>query len=46
MICPLEPREKQALLESPGLTERGELLTSLMEMALLGDNDEAGPFRH
>lgn len=46
MICPLEPREKQALLESPGLTERGELLTSLMEMALLGDNEEPGFFRH
>ncbi len=46
MICPFEPREKQALLESPGVTERGDLLTSLMEMALLGENDEAGPFRH
>ncbi len=46
MICPLEPREKQALLESPGLTERGELLTSLMEMALLGDNDLTGSFQH
>lgn len=46
MICPLEPREKQALLESTGIGERGELLTSLMEMALLGDDDRAGSLQH
>lgn len=46
MICPLESREKQALLESPDLRDRGDLLTSLMEMALLGEDDQAGPFRH
>ncbi len=34
MLCPFEPREKQALLECAGLTERGKLLTELMEMAL------------
>ena len=36
MTCPFEPREKQALLECPGLIERGELLTTLMEMAVHG----------
>ena len=34
MLCPFEPREKQALLECAGLAERGKLLTDLMEMAL------------
>ena len=34
MLCPFEPREKQALLECAGLAERGKLLTELMEMAL------------
>ncbi len=36
MTCPFEPREKQALLECPGLIERGEFLTTLMEMAVHG----------
>lgn len=35
MICPFEPGEKQALLESAGLLERGELLVSLLELAVL-----------
>ncbi len=34
MLCPFEPREKQALLECAGLAERAKLLTELMEMAL------------
>ena len=34
MLCPFEPREKQALLECAGLAERGQLLCELMEMAL------------
>lgn len=34
MACPFEPREKQALLECPGLAERSALLTALMEMAV------------
>ena len=34
MLCPFDPREKQALLECAGLSERGKLLTELMEMAL------------
>ena len=46
MICPFAPREKQALLESPGVTERADLLTTLIEMALLGDDGRAGTFHH
>lgn len=34
MICPFRPNEKQALLESPDLAGRAELLTSLLEMAV------------
>jgi len=33
MICPFDPGEKQALLESPGLKERAETLTALIEIA-------------
>ena len=36
MLCPLAPGEKQALLESASLGERGEMLTSLLEMAVRG----------
>jgi len=46
MICPLASREKQALLESSGVSERGELLSSLMEMALLENTDQSGSFRN
>lgn len=35
MICPFTPAEKQALLEAANVTARGELLVSLLEMALL-----------
>jgi uncharacterized protein len=35
MICPFEPSEKQALLESPDLAERCRKMTALMEMAVL-----------
>ncbi len=35
MICPFEPGEKQALLECGTLSERGSLLVSLLEMALI-----------
>lgn len=34
MTCPFEPREKQALLESPDLRARSELLTSILEIAV------------
>ena len=33
MMCPFAPSEKQALLEAPSITERGRLVTALMEMA-------------
>ncbi|MGE4218704.1 MAG: LON peptidase substrate-binding domain-containing protein [Alphaproteobacteria bacterium] len=36
MLCPFEPREKQALLETADLRERGQVLTALVEMAALG----------
>ncbi len=50
MICPFEPREQQALLESPNLHSRGKLLASLMEMALMegenGPGEGSGSTRH
>ncbi|WP_142850501.1 LON peptidase substrate-binding domain-containing protein [Telmatospirillum sp. J64-1] len=36
MICPFEPKEKQALLEAPTLAERASAMVTLMEMALAG----------
>ena len=35
MVCPFEPREKQALLESPTLADRCRMMTALIEMAFL-----------
>jgi len=32
MVCPFEPSEKQALLEAPGLRDRANALTALLEM--------------
>jgi len=46
MVCPFEPNEKQALLEAPTLAERGRLLTTLIEMAILEDPDGASAARH
>ena len=41
MTCPFGPGERQALLEAPDLTERGRILTTLLEMSLLeGDGIE------
>jgi uncharacterized protein len=34
MMCPFEPREKQALLECSDLATRADLLTSLLEMGI------------
>lgn len=42
IICPFSPVEKQALLEAADLAARGELLVSLMEMALLGRQGQGG----
>lgn len=44
MVCPFEPSEKQALLESPDLAERSRIMTALLEMAVLGN--KAGEARH
>ena len=35
MMCPLEPRDKQALLEIGTLRQRGEMLAALLEMAVM-----------
>ena len=42
MICPFEPSEKQALLQTPDLAERGRVITALFEMALLQHQSGAG----
>lgn len=38
MICPFEPPEKQALLEAPTLENRVEILTALVNMAIMSNN--------
>lgn len=40
MVCPFEPREKQALLESPTLADRCRIMTALIEMAFLRGSGE------
>jgi Lon protease-like protein len=41
MLCPLAPEDRQALLEAPSLKVRRETLTTLMDFALRGgQNDE------
>jgi len=35
MLCPFEPSEKQALLEAGSQSERGRIVTALLEMAAL-----------
>ena len=40
MICPFEPREKQALLETPEAGERARLLIALLEMAAAGGGQD------
>jgi Lon protease-like protein len=42
MACPLEPAEKQALLESPTAETRTETLITLMEMAVAGRRQAGG----
>jgi len=39
MLCPFDPKDKQALLEAPCLTTRRETLVTLMEYALRGGSD-------
>ena len=38
MACPFEPREKQVLLEAQNSAERGALLSSLIEMAVMSQS--------
>lgn len=45
MICPLEPLEKQALLEAADLPSRADLLLALLEMAV-HDKPGGDPARH
>ena len=40
MLCPFEPEDKQALLESPTLVSRRETLVTLIEFALRGGTSE------
>lgn len=35
MICPFDPREKQALLEAADMTRRAEMLITILEMAVM-----------
>lgn len=46
MMCPLDPSEKQALLESEGLDARGRLLASLLELALHSPHGDDTAVRH
>ncbi|MDP6883944.1 MAG: LON peptidase substrate-binding domain-containing protein [Rhodospirillales bacterium] len=46
MICPLAAEEKQALLETDGFGARAELLTGLIEMAVLEGGGSATDARH
>jgi Lon protease-like protein len=43
MGLPFDPAEKQALLEAPGLAERFNALTALLEIDGLQDSDDAPP---
>ncbi len=40
MLCPLEPEDKQALLEAPSLVTRRETLVTLLEFAMRGGTGE------
>lgn len=42
MICPFEPSEKQALLEAPCLSDRGQLMMTLLEIAIAGHGTGQG----
>jgi Lon protease-like protein len=45
MICPFEPREKQALLEADCLSDRARLMMTMIEIAVAG-NVDASQHRH
>lgn len=42
MMCPFDPEERQALLESPCLKTRREMVATLMEFSLRSLNDDEG----
>jgi Lon protease-like protein len=42
MICPFEPSEKQALLEASDLEKRAQLLTAIVEMAVVNRPSDGG----
>ena len=44
MMCPFQPSEKQALLEAATLTDRADVMMTLMEMSLAANDDT--PPRH
>jgi hypothetical protein len=46
MLCPFSPDEKQALLECRDLSELGEMLLALFELAVRGRNDDQRPPLH
>jgi len=43
MVCPFDPREKQALLEAPDAAERARVLVALLQMEALGGTPEGRP---
>ena len=45
MVCPFESAEKQALLESPGPSERAAALLALLRMGAYGGAGEVPPGR-
>lgn len=38
MVCPFEANERQALLEAPTLKDQSQTITTLLEMASMGEN--------
>ncbi|MEE2971359.1 MAG: LON peptidase substrate-binding domain-containing protein [Pseudomonadota bacterium] len=45
MMCPFEASEKQALLEADAVSDRADIMLTLLEMALLESSDGAGQTR-
>jgi Lon protease-like protein len=45
MVCPFEPREKQALLEAPTLQDRADMLLALVEIGAYGAPESEGGAR-
>jgi Lon protease-like protein len=45
MVCPFEPREKQALLEAPSIQDRADMLLALVEIGAYGAPEAEGGAR-